>query len=453
VGEQLRKLAQFVATVRWEDVPAAPRQRTKLVLLDTLGIMLAGSLRPEVRGLSERLAATRGTGATVFGPGWQSADPRTAGLLNSMSGRSLEMSEGLRGLQAAVHVVPAIVAISESLHSSGKQLLQALVLGYEFAGRLSRGYTPRALSHPNGQISLLASVAAAARLYELDGAGVDLSVRIATAMLMTPSYNNTAAGGTNLNLAAGMGSFAAGLAPEMALAGYVAPENAIEEALDKLVGAAFTPDAVADNLGTAWEISDNYFRFYACCNPIHPCLDSLQDVLATLRPQPEEIARIDAETFAFATVMSNQDPPNYFASKYSFPHAAATLAVRHDIGFSDMDDSALIDPIISALRHRVFMTEDPKMTALGPTLKPARVTVTLTDGRQATASCENSRRDTFRPDPEAQVREKFRELAATILSSDGVAHVEAAVDRCEDWKSVEELTVLLRRYGRSVTPC
>jgi 2-methylcitrate dehydratase PrpD len=446
MGEQLRELAEFVATAGWEDVPAASRHRTKLVLLDTLGIMLAGSLRPEVRALNERLAVTAGTGATVFGPAWLFADPRTAGLLNSLSGRSLEMSEGLRGLQIGVHTVPAIVAIGEFLHSSGKQLLEALVLGYEFAGRLSRGYTPRPLSHPNGQISLLASVAAAARLYHLDGAGVDLSVRIATAMLMTPSYNNTAAGGTNLNLAAGMGSFAAGLAPEMALSGYFAPENAVEEALDKLVGAAFMPDAVADNLGSAWEISDNYFRFYACCNPIHPSLDSLQDALTMLCPKPEEIARIDAETFAFATVMSNQDPLNYFASKYSFPHAAATLAVRHGIGFSEMDDSALTDPLISTLRHRVFMTEDPKMTALGPSFKPARVTVTLTDGRQATASCENSRRDTFRPDPEPQVREKFRELATTLLSPDGAAQVEAAVDRCEDWKSVDELTSLLRRY-------
>jgi 2-methylcitrate dehydratase PrpD len=447
LAQQLEELANFVATARWEDVPAGPRHRIKLVLLDTLGIMLAGSLRPEVKALNDRLAMTAGTGATIFGPGWHAADPRTAGMLNALSGRSLEMSEGLRGLQTGVHLVPAAIAIGESRQNTGKQLLEALLLGYEFAGRLNRVYKPRPLSHPNGQLSLLASVAAGARLYGLDGAGVDLSVRIASSMLMTPSYNNTASGGTTLNLPAGMGSFAAGLAPEMALAGYFAPHDAVEEALDKLVGDGFNPEGIARDLGGSWEVSDNYFRFYACCNPIHPALDSLQDALAQLRPRPEEIARIDAETFAFATVMSNQEPPNYFASKYSFPHAAATLAVRNGIGFSELDDSALTDPVISALRHRVFMSEDPSMTALGPLLKPARVTVTLTDGRQASAACENSKRDTFHPDPEPQVRQKFHELAATVLSPDGVARVEEAVDRSDDWNSVGELTALLRRYS------
>jgi 2-methylcitrate dehydratase PrpD len=447
MGEQIATLAQFVATARWEDVPAAPRHRIKLILLDTLGIMLAGSMRPEVRALNERMAETAGTGATVFGPGWRQADPRTAALLNALAGRSLELSEGLRGLQFGAHVVPALVASGEHLRRSGKHMLEALLFSYEFAGRMNRRYVPRALSHPNGQLSLLASVAAGARLHGLDGAGVDLAIRIAAPMLMAPSYTHTAAGGTSLNLPAGMAAFAAGLVPEMARASYFAPPDAVEEALDTLIGEKFDTVGLADGLGETWEVMDNYFRFYACCNPIHPALDSLREVLAALQPKPEEIARIDAETFEFATVMSNQEPPNYFASKYSFPHAAATLAVRGGIGFGDLDDSALTDPVIAALRRRVFMTANPAMTAAGPALKPARVTVTLTDGRQGVAACDNSLRDTFRPDPEAQVRRKFHELAGTVLSSEGAARVEAAVDRCEYWETLDDLTTLFSRYG------
>jgi len=78
------------------------------------------------------------------------------------------------------------------------------------------------------------------------------------------------------------------------------------------------------------------------------------------------------------------------------------------LNFSKLDESSLKDPMISELRHKIYMTEDPSMTALGPRLKPARVKVTLTDGRQATAECENCKRDSQRTDPEPQVREKFR---------------------------------------------
>ena len=449
MGQQIEDLARFVATTHWSDVPAPVRHRTKLVLLDTVGVILAGSGRPEVRALRERLAGNAGTGATLLAPGFAGTDPRTAAMLNSIAGRSVEMTEGLRGLQGAVHIIPGVLAVGEHRRSTGEELLEALLLGYEVGGRLNAGFTPRVLAHPNGQVSLLSAVAAGARLHGMDGPGVSLAMRIATTMLMTPSYMNTAAGGTTLNLAAGMGSFAAGLAPEMALAGYAAQEDAIEEALGQMVGSGFDPAGVVDGLGESWGMTDNYFRFYACCNPIHPALDSLQEVLDFLRPRPGDISRIDVQTFAFAAVMRNPDPPNYFASKYSLPHAAATLVVRGGLGFSALDDSALEDPVIAALRHRVHITADPAMTAAGPTLKPARVTIRLVDGREATASCQNSRRDTLLADPEVQVREKFHELAGTVLTPEGVAKAEAAVDRSEAWASVDDLLSVLRRYARA----
>src|SRR5262249_54147460 len=135
------------------------------------------------------------------------------------------------------------------------------------------------------------------------------------------------------------------------------------------------------------------------------------------------------------------------ASKYSLPHAAATMAVRGSAGYSALDDAALTDPAIAALRHRVHITEDPAMSAVAPRLKPARVTVTLADGRQSTQACDSHRGDFQQPFAEAQLREKFHELAATVLSPEGVSRIEQAVDRCEQWRSVDELTDLLRHYG------
>ncbi len=100
-----------------------------------------------------------------------------------------------------------------------------------------------------------------------------------------------------------------------------------------------------------------------------------------LKPRPEEVALVDVQTFDFASVMRNPAPPNYFASKYSLPHAAAVLITRGGLSFSDIDDSALEDPVIAALRPLVRIAADPAMTARStPTLRPARVTLTL-EGR------------------------------------------------------------------------
>ena len=93
--------------------------------------------------------------------------------------------------------------------------------------------------------------------------------------MLTPSYTNAVAGATALNIAGGMSGFAAALAPDLALAGFDAQENAVEEALGELVGDGFTTNGLLDDLGTTWHITRNYFRLYACCNPIHPALDCL----------------------------------------------------------------------------------------------------------------------------------------------------------------------------------
>jgi len=96
----------------------------------------------------------------------------------------------------------------------------------------------------------------------------------------------------------------------------------------------------------------------------------------------------------------------------------------------------------------VQVTEDPAMTAVAPRLRPARVTVTLTDGRRSTHSRDSHRGDFQQPFDESEIRGKFRELAGVVLRPEGVSSVEDAVDRCEEWQSIAELTELLRRHGR-----
>lgn len=451
MGEPIERLAQFVAETQWEDIPAAVRQHAKVVLLDTLGVMLVGSEQPEVRQLRAQLLATAGTGATVLARGWPSTDPRTAALLNGIAGRSVELCEGHRyvSCQGAVQIVPGILAVGESANCSGRALLTALILGYDVAVRLGSGLTARSLAHQNGQAPLLGAVAAGARLRGLNAADTSRALRIGATLVLTPSYTNAVAGATALNVAGGMSGFASVLAPDLALAGFAAQANAIEEALSSLVGDGFRPDGLLEELGTRWEISRNYFRLRACCNPIYAALEALEEALAVLRPAPEEIARIDVATYRFAAVMRHPDPPNYFAAKYSLPHAAAAVVLRGNAGYSAFTDAVVQDPAIAALRQRVHIVEDPQMTAVAPRLKPARVTVTLTDGRQSTQTCESPRGDFQRPYQEADMRAKFRELAGLVLTPEGVTRIEHAVQHCDQWTSVRELPDQLRRYGRS----
>ena len=446
MGKAIEELARFVADTPWEAIPEAPREHAKLVLLDTVGVILAGSVQPEVAGARARLTATGGQGATVYAAGWPTTDPRTAALLNGLAGRSIELCEGHRyvSCQGAVQVLPTALASAEWLERSGREALAALIFGYEVAVRLGAGLTARPIAHQNGQAPLLGAVAAGARLRRLTGEQTSLALRIGAILVLTPSYTNAVAGATALNVAGGMSGFAGVLAPELALAGIAAQPNGIEEAFAQLVGDGFRPEAVTEELGQRWEINRNYFRLRACCSPIYTALDALDEILTDLRPHPDSIERIDVATYGFAANMREPDPANYFAAKYSLPHAAAALVLRGGAGYHAFTEEAVRDPAIAAFRRRVDVREDPDLNAHVPQLKPARVTVTFTDGRRVTRLRESARGDFQDPYEVAEIRAKFRELAGVVLSPAGVARVEALVDRLDDLPRLGDLVAALR---------
>jgi 2-methylcitrate dehydratase PrpD len=447
MGHAVEQLARLVAGTPWEAIPGSVREHAKLVVLDTIGVILAGSVQPEVAGARARLTASGGRGATILAPGAPTSDPRTAAFLNGLAGRSIELCEGHRYVpcQAAVQALPTALACAEWLQRSGRETLAGLVFGYEVAARLGAGLTARPLAHQNGQAPLLGAVGAGARVHGLDAERTSLALRIGAILILTPAYTNAVAGATALNVAGGMSGLAGSLAPDLALAGVAAQPDAIEEAFGQLVGDGFRAEAVTEELGQRWEITRNYFRLRACCNPIYSALDALEDILTELKPLPATIARVDVATYRFAANMREPDPASYFAAKYSLPHAAAALIVRGHAGYQAFTDEAVRDPAIAALRRRVTVREDPALNVSVPRLKPARVTVTLTDGREVTRLRESARGDFQEPYREDEIRSKFRELAGVALRPGAVTRLEELVDRLDDLPRVSDLLAALTR--------
>jgi MmgE/PrpD N-terminal domain len=147
MAQQIEKLARSVAETTLEQVPREVQRYAKLVVLDTIGVILAGASRPEVRGLRERLNATAWTGATVFAPGWPTNDPRNAALLNGIAGRSLELGEGNRyvSYQGAMQILPGVLSVGEWGRSPGRDMLAAMILG-DAGARLGAAMTTRPLT-------------------------------------------------------------------------------------------------------------------------------------------------------------------------------------------------------------------------------------------------------------------------------------------------------------------
>ena len=160
--DYLTRLARFVGETRLPDLPSATIKASKLVLLDTVGAIIAGSALPENTRLAH-MAARRAPhgGASLLGHALK-ADPLLATFTNATAGVALEVDEGNRlgGGHPAIHVIPAAVAVAEEMGADGRRLLESLVAGYEVGSRLGGATQARPNVHSHGTWGTIGTAAA-----------------------------------------------------------------------------------------------------------------------------------------------------------------------------------------------------------------------------------------------------------------------------------------------------
>jgi 2-methylcitrate dehydratase PrpD len=199
------------------------------------------------------------------------------------------------------------------------------------------------------------------------------------------------------------------------------------------------------DLGRRWEIARNYFKLHACCRYNHGTLDALLSLMETHAAaiKPETIARIDVVTYIWAAQLASQEPHNMLAAKFSLPFSVATTIVHGAATVNAFRADAQANPIVKALAQKVFVTEDPSLTAQLPALRPSAIKITLTNGRTLTAAASTNRGDTEDPYSAAEVRAKFMNLTVPVYGDYRAEAIARAVDTLETASNLHELGDLL----------
>jgi len=167
------ELIAFVENLSWDRLDPEVQHYAKRHLLDTIGVMIAGSTGQLAVQCESVLCAVRPSG-TVPVPGrFRRADVLDACFLAGAAGHGIELDDGYR--QGSVHpgvcVVPAALYGSYSRAIAGRRLLESVVLGYEVMTALACATHPalrRRGFHPTSVLGVFGAAAAAARLHGLD---------------------------------------------------------------------------------------------------------------------------------------------------------------------------------------------------------------------------------------------------------------------------------------------
>ncbi len=441
--DYLDRLSEFVEALSLDRLPDEAVQAARLVLLDTIGAMVAG---PENRRLAAAMHARRSrAGATLVGHGGR-VDPLLATFANATAGVALEVDEGNRlgGGHPAIHVVPAALAVAEDTGADGRRLLESIIAGYEVCSRLGGATTPKPNVHSHGTWGTIGTAVAVARLAGLDAAGVRSVINLSASMSPANTWTTALEGVTIRNAYPGRSGLEGILAVDLHRAGFTGLPDAPSDVYGTILADRFEPERALDGLGGPLRIEQNYFKLYACCRYNHFALDALLAMTRAGEVRADEVERVVVTTIPFGPRMAAAAPASMLGAKFSIPYAVAAALVLGRADVSAFVEPALGDPRIRALAGRVEVRVDPEMSPRRADHPTARVEVALKDGRALTGITSVVRGDFEDPVPAEEVVDKFVALAAGVLGSARARAVTEIVDRAETLKDLQDLTVLLR---------
>jgi 2-methylcitrate dehydratase PrpD len=326
-------------------------------------------------------------------------------------------------------VIPAAVAGAQVTGAGGRDLLAAVVAGYEVMGRIARatglGFGEKGF-HATGQVGPMGAAAAAARLAGLDAAGVAATVGLAASF--GGGIKAFSAGSGNVKrLHAGRAAQAGLLAATLTRAGFDGPPAAVAGKFGFVPTFSTDPEPVyahlTGGLGERHVVDEVYLKPYAACGAVHGAVAAA----ATLAPVgADEVERVVVGTSRRALAQnSNTDPTDVISAQYSTEYAVALALLggaTEPRRFLDVGTGA--DAEVRRLAARTVLRVDGEAERVYPDANGAVVEIVRKDGARRTARAAVSA-STSRGWPVAE--KKFRDVTAGLLAPDAQQRLVEAV--------------------------
>ena len=441
-------LAQFAASLRYEDLPSSVKAYCKIVLLDTLACAIAGHLGEETSQIAA-LAAALGASEESSVIGGERLSLAGATVLNGFLITAVTMCDAHRATLTHVtpEVIPAAFAIAERDDLTGRDLLVAIAAGFEVTTRIGLGLDFPAFRvrgwHGPGVLGPFGAAAAVGRLLKFDADTMAKAFGLAGSQ----AAGTFAAWGTPTVKFHQCRGALSGL-----LAGLLAQQNflATREFLTARDGGLYNtycgggkPEAAIADLGKRWELEQIALRLWPSASSIQGMNTALFDLIETHKIDPDEVARVRI-ALSQPTFDLHGKLPHYkgkFDALISGHYTAAVILHDQALTLDQFEPRRYDDPKLRrAAAEQVEIRADPALTGV-----QAVAEITLTDGSTLSARCDHPRGAPENPLSPAQIETKLRTYGKTRLSEGQVENVIAAVSALEQIPSARELMSLLRQ--------
>lgn len=447
--DYLDALAQFACETQLSAVPAHVVEHCKLIIADTLAVIAAGMQQTEMRAFAARHLAKAAPGvAWVIGTG-KRTNPLDAALLNAAAGVWLELDEGhfYTNGHPGIHVIPAALAHAQEHALSGRELLLAVILGYEICGRIGGAYKMRVVVQTHGTFGVIGSTVAVGRLTGLSRDEMRQAINIAASTPLGGNRQTMLDGATIRNYYPAHANFTGQIAVRLVQSGFTGPFDAPSVTFGKILADDFSAERAASDLGRRWLITENYIKLYPSARYVHCAIDALLDALAKVpgkKLAPQSVERVEVRGYRMLVFCGERRPKSMFGTRFSTPFSLATILYH---GRTDLDvfgESAFANPSVLDLASRVEMIEEPAFNQDFPRRQPARIKILLKDGTVYEGGCDIPKGEIGNPHAAEDVERKYYQLAVPVW---GEALAREARDTCMNLESVPNMAESSQRLA------
>lgn len=421
----------------FDTTPEEVELKARLMLLDTIGCMLAARSAVEVSGFETEFSSLE-SGLFTF-PGGRRLSTMGAVAVGAMAATWDEACEGL----ALAHGRPGVPVIAALLPQAVARdttlglLLDSLVAGYEVGARCGAWLRVRPGMHVDGNWPALGVAAGMARLLGLPAAMTMTAINTAACQLATSLYLPVTAGANARNTYLAHSAWLGLLATFSAAGGITAPENALQHYAEHFA------DADADTLIAAERhlILESYLKSHAAVRHVHYGAEAALIIRAELEGKTRDISAIRLAVYEEArTYCGNSNPQTPIQAQFSLSFGAATGLRYNGIDPSIYRKERFEDPELRRLERLVQVETDP---LLGNAGRRGANLIVHAAGKTYQARVTAIKGDPAMPMSQEEVAAKFMRYAGASVPAGKAYGFASALVSCETSVPFRELWDLL----------
>lgn len=443
------KLANFVVGTRVDMMPAEAIAKTKEATLDSLGVILSAVNDPIGKIMIQYVKGTGGAPeAGVVGGGFRTS-AESAALANGTMSHALDYDDtGLSVGHPSICVVPTALSLGEKLKSSGKEILEALIVGYEVEGKIGFGskysQADRGI-HGSPLFGTLGAAAVAAKLLQLDVTQVRTAFGIAASQVAGLLKN---AGTMTKPLHAGNACRSGIVSAMLAKEGFTSDLNIIETPKgygDTFMGQGnFDEEKMVKSLGQPFHIISPgvAVKKYPCCMLTHRALDGIFELIFKHNIGVEQVEKVIVGVPEI-TFPLQPDAHTGFEGKFCLPYNMAAALVDRRVDLRSFTDEMVQRPVIREVMSKVELQVRKDVPIYSGSTLPWRagnpITIRLRDGMVYENQVNVPRGSPGAPLTVEELSDKYRDCAKGVLSQEQTDRSIKLLLTLEELKDIGEL--------------